>query len=68
MKKLLTIMLSMVLVLSSCLMISADDETIIAKQDTNGDLVITAYSDEAKKVIQDVYDGWGEKLVMVKLQ
>ena len=61
MKKILTIMLSMLMVFSSCLMISAGTADIVATQSENGDLVITAFSDDAKTLIQKVYEGCGDR-------
>ena len=56
MKKLLTIMLSMMMVFSSCLMIAADgDELIIsATQNGNGDLVVNIQGTDANDFISAV--------------
>ena len=58
MKRLLTILLSMLMVFSSCLMVSAGADGIGVWQDDNY-LYFQGNTDEYKEVLNKIYDGWG---------
>ncbi len=58
MKRLLTIILSVFMLFSSCLMVGADGASLEASQAENGDLVITANDEDGRKLIEAVYEGY----------
>ena len=62
MKKILTILLSMLMVFSSCLMVSAGTGDIEVYQNANGDLMLKGNTDIGKDILSNVYTGDGERV------
>ncbi len=69
MKKLLTILLSVFMMFSSCLMISAEESelAISATQNDNGDLVINIQGTDAESFIKEVTNADSYKYISLKI-